>query len=78
MTWCPEPRAWADLATAQAVLAADADEYVEELLELVAMGAQQLLVIGVPDIGIQPISTAVPKKPRGGPSPPNIARCSTA
>jgi Ca2+-binding RTX toxin-like protein len=56
----PRRDPWADRASAQAVLQDEADEYIEELLDLVEMGAQHLLVVGVPDVGIQPAYNGSP------------------
>ena len=50
----PRTGAWVDEATAQAVLQDAADEYIEEVLQTIEIGAGHILLIGVPDIGIQP------------------------
>lgn len=50
----PRSGDWADLATAQSVLQRAADEYIEEVLQTIEIGARHILLFGVPDIGIQP------------------------
>ncbi|HXG81292.1 MAG TPA: SGNH/GDSL hydrolase family protein, partial [Sphingomicrobium sp.] len=56
----PNERPWADRPTAEARLADAADEYIEEILQLIEIGAQHILITGVPDIGIQPIFNGTP------------------
>lgn len=46
--------AWPDLASATAILQRAANEYIEEVRQLIDIGARQLLLLGVPDVGIQP------------------------
>lgn len=56
----PNSGQWADRPTAEARLADCAGEYIQEILQLVDIGAQHILVTGVPDIGIQPIFNGTP------------------
>lgn len=51
----PNEGQWAELSTAEDHLADCAEEYIEEILQLIDIGAQHILITGVPDIGIQPI-----------------------
>ncbi|MFL6747108.1 MAG: SGNH/GDSL hydrolase family protein [Sphingomicrobium sp.] len=50
----PKSGAWVDEATAMAALQKAANEYIEEVLQTIEIGAGHILLIGVPDIGIQP------------------------
>jgi Ca2+-binding RTX toxin-like protein len=50
----PKTGAWADLATAENVLQAAANQYVHEIMGVIAHGATNILIVGVPDIGVQP------------------------
>ena len=50
----PRTGAWPDEATALAKLTDLADEWIEEVNDVVGMGARNILALGVPDIGIQP------------------------
>jgi phospholipase/lecithinase/hemolysin len=50
----PKSGAWMDLATAQASMVGDANEFSEELRQVIELGVQHILVTGVPDVGIQP------------------------
>lgn len=50
----PKTGAWADLATAQNALQAAADKYAHEIMQAIEIGASNILIVGVPDIGIQP------------------------
>ena len=45
---------WPDLASATAILQRAANEYIEEVRQLIDIGAQHILLLGVPDVGIQP------------------------
>ena len=50
----PKSGAWASLATAQKTLQSAADKYAHEIMQTIEVGVREILVIGVPDIGIQP------------------------
>lgn len=50
----PKTGAWADLASAQTALRAAAEKFVHEIMQVIELGASNILIIGVPDIGIQP------------------------
>ena len=50
----PKTGAWTDLATAQRTLQASAEKYVHEIMQVVGLGATDVLILGVPDIGVQP------------------------
>jgi phospholipase/lecithinase/hemolysin len=50
----PRTGSWPDEATMLARLTNLADEWVEEINDVVALGAVNVLALGVPDIGIQP------------------------
>ncbi|MCH8614981.1 SGNH/GDSL hydrolase family protein [Sphingomonas sp. SM33] len=50
----PKTGAWASLATATATLTKAADKFIHEILQTIEDGVNHVLVIGVPDIGIQP------------------------
>ena len=50
----PRTGAWASAATAQAALQRAANEFIEEVLQTIEIGARHILILGVPDIGIQP------------------------
>jgi phospholipase/lecithinase/hemolysin len=50
----PKSGSWMDLATAQASMRGDAKEFSEELRQVIEIGARHILVMGVPDVGIQP------------------------
>jgi Ca2+-binding RTX toxin-like protein len=50
----PKTGAWASLATAQKALQSAADKYAHEIMQTIEVGVREILVIGVPDIGIQP------------------------
>src|SRR4029450_10538685 len=50
----PKTGAWAGLATAQKALQAAAVKFVHEIMQVIDDGATNILIIGVPDIGIQP------------------------
>ncbi len=50
----PKSGAWTSLADAQSDLQKAANEFIEEILQTIDIGAQHILVLGVPDIGIQP------------------------
>lgn len=50
----PKTGAWASLSTAQATLTKAADKFIHEILQTIDDGVNHVLVIGVPDIGIQP------------------------
>src|SRR4029450_13605755 len=50
----PIAGAWASLATATATLAKSADKFIHEILQTIDDGVNHVLVLGVPDIGIQP------------------------
>ncbi|MFL6762264.1 MAG: SGNH/GDSL hydrolase family protein [Sphingomicrobium sp.] len=55
----PKTGAWADLATAEAALQAAADKYAHEIMQAIEIGARKILVVGVPDIGVQPYYNGV-------------------
>jgi len=50
----PRSGSWATLADAQSILQRAADEYIEEVLQTIEIGAGHILLLGVPDVGIQP------------------------
>ncbi len=50
----PKTGSWASLATAQKALQSAADKYAHEIMQTIEVGVREILVIGVPDIGIQP------------------------
>ena len=50
----PRTGAWADLALATATLQKAANELIEEVRQTIEIGARKILIVGVPDIGIQP------------------------
>jgi phospholipase/lecithinase/hemolysin len=50
----PATGAWASLASATASLTRAADSFIHEILGTINKGVEHVLVIGVPDIGIQP------------------------
>ena len=50
----PKTGAWASLASATAALTRAADDFIHEILGTINKGVEHVLVIGVPDIGIQP------------------------
>ena len=50
----PKSGSWATSAEATSTLQRAADEYIEEILQTIDIGARHILVTGVPDIGIQP------------------------
>ena len=50
----PKTGAWASLSSATAALTRAADNFIHEVLGTINKGVQHVLVIGVPDIGIQP------------------------
>jgi phospholipase/lecithinase/hemolysin len=50
----PKSGSWATLADATSALQKAADEFIEELLQTIDIGARHILVTGIPDIGIQP------------------------
>jgi hypothetical protein len=50
----PKSGAWMDLAAAEASMQGDANEFSEEVLQVIETGAKVILVTGVPDVGIQP------------------------
>src|SRR5215204_2533861 len=58
----PKSGAWVDEATAIAILVRHADEWVEEINDVIAMGAKNVLGLGVPDIGIQPEYNGTPNE----------------
>lgn len=53
---------WASRATAEARLSDAAGELIEEIMQIVDIGARHIVVIGVPDIGIQPIFNGTPNE----------------
>lgn len=50
----PKTGSWASLATAMSALTRAADKFIHEILQTIDDGVNHVLVIGVPDIGIQP------------------------
>src|SRR5215212_889647 len=58
----PKTGAWVDEATAIAILVRHADEWIEEINDVIAMGAKNVLGLGVPDIGIQPEYNGTPNE----------------
>lgn len=50
----PKSGAWVSEATAMAALQKAANEYIEEVRQTIEIGAQHILLVGIPDIGIQP------------------------
>ena len=50
----PKTGAWASLSSAQAALTKAADKFIHEILQTIDDGVNHVLVLGVPDIGIQP------------------------
>lgn len=52
--WVPRSGEWLTRVEAEEKARKAADEYIEELLQLVDIGARNILMLGVPDIGIQP------------------------
>lgn len=50
----PKSGAWMGLAAAQASMQGDANEFSEEVRQVIEVGAQHILIIGVPNVGIQP------------------------
>ena len=50
----PKTGAWASLASATAALTKAADKFIHEILQTIDDGVNHVLVLGVPDIGIQP------------------------
>ncbi|MCL6729993.1 SGNH/GDSL hydrolase family protein [Sphingomonas hankyongi] len=56
----PKSAPWVDEATAIAILTDAADEWVEEINDVIAMGGKNVLALGVPDIGIQPYYNGSP------------------
>ncbi len=50
----PKTGAWVSLSSAQATLTKAADKFIHEILQTIDDGVNHVLVIGVPDIGIQP------------------------
>ena len=58
----PKSGVWVDEATAIAILTRHADEWIEEINDVIAMGAKNVLGLGVPDIGIQPEYNGTPNE----------------
>jgi phospholipase/lecithinase/hemolysin len=50
----PKTGAWASLSAAQSALTKAADKFIHEILQTIDDGVNHVLVLGVPDIGIQP------------------------
>jgi len=50
----PKSGSWATLAEATSTLQKAANEYIEEILQTIDIGARHILAMGIPDIGIQP------------------------
>ena len=50
----PRTGAWASEAAALAKLTDLADEWIEEIEDVISMGGRNVLALGIPDIGIQP------------------------
>ena len=55
----PKTGAWASLASAQRDLQAAADKYAHEIMQAIEIGVREILVVGVPDIGVQPYYNGV-------------------
>ncbi|MGH6784999.1 MAG: SGNH/GDSL hydrolase family protein, partial [Sphingomicrobium sp.] len=51
---------WESLSTAETRLSDAAGELIEEIMQIVDIGARHIVVVGVPDIGIQPIFNGTP------------------
>lgn len=58
----PKNDPWLDEATALAIMTDLADEWVEEINDVIAMGGTNVLALGVPDIGIQPFYNGTPNE----------------
>lgn len=58
----PNEDPWVDEATALARLTNAADEWIEEINQVIAIGGTRVLALGVPDIGIQPIFNGTPNE----------------
>jgi phospholipase/lecithinase/hemolysin len=52
--YVPRDGAYLDLASARASMAKDADEFIEEIRQVIDIGADHILITGVPDVGLQP------------------------
>ncbi len=50
----PKTGAWMDIAAAQVSMRGDAQEFSEEIRQVIELGVESILVSGVPDVGIQP------------------------
>ncbi len=50
----PRISPWTDIEAARAILQRAANEMIEEVRQTIEIGARHVLVLGVPDIGIQP------------------------
>ena len=50
----PKTGAWASLSAATSALTKAADKFIHEILQTIDDGVNHVLVLGVPDIGIQP------------------------
>lgn len=59
----PATGAWADLATATKTLQSAATKYVHEIMQVIDDGARNVLLVGVPNIGIQPYYDGVADEP---------------
>jgi len=51
---------WLDPVAAQTHLQKDADEFIEELRDIIGTGARHILITGIPDVGIQPYYNDTP------------------
>ena len=56
----PKQSAWVSRATAEQILDDAAGELIEEILQTIEIGARQIIVTGIPDIGIQPYYNGTP------------------
>lgn len=52
--YVPRTGAWTSLAEVQSRMRDDADEFIEEIRQVIDTGAEHILITGVPDVGIQP------------------------
>jgi phospholipase/lecithinase/hemolysin len=76
--YVPRTGSWTSLADVQAAMKKDAAEFIEEVRQAIDIGARHILITGVPDVGLHPITTASSTKPSAAPLQPNMPRCSTA
>lgn len=57
--YVPRTGAWPDLESARASMQKDADEFIQEIRQVIDIGAEHILITGVPDIGLQPYYNGV-------------------